>query len=165
MLELGNKRNSNGIYKKYFKSINVEHVSMDWNGQDGAIKADLRDSLDVFSPGNKWHQYFDIVTNIGTSEHVIPQGHIWENIINALAINGVLVCMTPQPGNWKWHQEGGRYPTLDFYHNFAENNGLQIELIKICNNFPRQLISTRMIKTRHPETIIFNKEMIYVNRI
>ncbi len=57
MLELGNKRNPDGVYKLYFESIGIKHTSIDWNGQDGALNLDLRKPIDM--------PPFDMVTNIG----------------------------------------------------------------------------------------------------
>src|SRR5882672_3336270 len=79
MLELGNKVNTSvsRSYKDFLtKEHGVVHTSVDWNGQDGALKLDLRDRLDLGE--------FDIVTNYGTTEHVSDkQGIVWDNIFRA----------------------------------------------------------------------------------
>jgi hypothetical protein len=46
MLELGNKRGTeHEPYKGHFEKMGIAHTSIDWNGQDGAIAADLRNPL------------------------------------------------------------------------------------------------------------------------
>jgi len=165
MLELGNKKNKKGIYKNYFKSVGIKHISIDWNGKDGAIAFDLRNPIKELKPNGKWHQYFDIVTNIGTSEHVIPQGAIWTNMLNALKINGHLISITPCPGCWNWHQENGLYPTPEFYIDLAERNNLKIISINWKKEIPKTNIYTRMQKLSHLDNPTTDEEMLYVNKI
>lgn len=120
MLELGNKKNGDATYKAYFESLGVEHVSVDINGQDGALKRDLRKPYVLLDLGT-----FDVVTNIGTTEHVVSdQTSCWMNVIDALALGAVLVSITPKPGDWWWH--GHWYPTPEFYASLAELNGLEV---------------------------------------
>jgi len=128
MLELGNKKNKKGVYKDYFKSKGIEHISIDWNGKNGAIPLDLRIHHDHFYPGGKWHQYFDIISNMGTTEHIIPQGSLWSNLLNSLRVGGILAGATPCPGEWKWHQKNnGLFITKDFLTYLAEHNHLEIK--------------------------------------
>lgn len=162
VLELGNKINSGGTYKSHFESLGFEHVSIDWNGLDGALRYDLRERL-FLGALKKWCQYFGMVTNIGTSEHVIPQGYVWQNMLDALKVGGVLVCNTPFPGCWKRHQVKGQYPTEAFYHDLASMNGLTVEDIHIDRDAPRTMIYARFIKDRHVEDVVFDQELIYVN--
>jgi len=127
MLELGNKFNQvfdcgeKYVYKTWFHSLGIEHVSVDLNGQDGALSKDLRFPLNLGT--------FDIVTNMGTSEHVegglTGQVGVWQNIADAVKLNGVVLSATPKPGHWTDH--GQYYPTLGFYSEFARLNGLMIE--------------------------------------
>jgi SAM-dependent methyltransferase len=161
MLELGNKKNGAGIYKKYFQKIGVDHVSVDWNGKNGSINLDLRELLEVFL--DKWRHFFDIVTNFGTTEHVIPQGYVWNNILNALKIGGYFVSATPTPGNWMWHQKGGMYPTQEFYESFADNNGLEIIEMRKGKNPPRSLTYVVMKKLDFVQVPKIDKSLIYIN--
>ena len=66
--ELGNQRmkwNRHRTGKVYLTDKGVlEHVSIDMNGQNGALK------LNLGAPIDKWRNYFDMVTNYGTTEHV-----------------------------------------------------------------------------------------------
>jgi len=164
MLELGNKKNKFGTYKAFFKQQGLKHISIDINGKDGAINFDLREKIKELFPGGKWHQYFDIITNIGTTEHVIPQGYVWQNIFNGLAVGGCLVCITPSPGQWKSHQNFGQYPTMGFYHKFSKENHLKVNTLYFGGKPSKELIYARFTKISHTELVTIDKEMIYVNR-
>lgn len=154
MLELGNKKNSNGIYKTYFESLGFKHVSVDWNGEDGALARDLRKPLSLGQ--------FDMVTNIGTTEHVSEQTPVWENIHNACKIDGIIVSVTPYEGNWWWH--GNYYPKMKFFEQFCAN-GYEIEDIHLDREYPNKNLYVRLKKTGHNDFIMPESETIYFNRI
>jgi hypothetical protein len=133
MLELGNKKTATGIvYKQVFEAMGIRHVSVDWNGEDGALKLDLAAPLALGR--------FDMVTNLGTSEHVDRQEPVWRNMVEACA--RVLVCSTPLPGDWPKH--GMFYPTLEFYEQLAAMNEFVIERLRIMASSPRRLIQARL---------------------
>ena len=134
MLELGNKKNKERTYKAFFKSLGFEHTSVDWNGQDGALRRDLREPLNLGT--------FDMVTNIGTTEHVDGQHGVWKNICEAMHIGSVLVSGTPAPGDWRWH--GTWYPHLEFFTELAALNGLEVERLYIAGDAPRRNVMARL---------------------
>ena len=127
MLELGNKRKSDRdgnafVYKDLFESKGFKHVSVDTNGLNGALPKDLRKPLGLGT--------FDMVTNIGTSEHVSEdrsdgQAECWRNIVGAMHIGSVLVSITPQQGSWVNH--GTWYPQQEFFTELARLNGMEVE--------------------------------------
>lgn len=80
-----------------------EHISIDWNGQNGALKKDLSRPID------EWKNYFDMVTNYGTSEHVSDQYQVFRNIHNFCKVGGAMVHSVPIIGGWKTH--------CDFHYN------------------------------------------------
>lgn len=155
LLELGNKRNDKGTYKAYFETVGIKHTSVDWNGLDGALKLDLRQPLNLGQ--------FDMVTNIGTTEHVSEQKPVWENIHNACKLGGVISSVTPLEGNWWWHGEW--YPRMEFFEQFAKLNGYEIEVLEIGREYPNQNIYARLVKVfddkqfKMPsaDTFFFNK--------
>ena len=122
MLELGNKRRSpsHKPYKAAFERMGIRHVSVDLNGEDGALPLDLRQPLNLGR--------FDMVTNFGTSEHVSEQEPVWRNIIEACG--KVLISMTPFTG---WENHGIHYPTREFYEELAKLNGFKIEKLEEHN--------------------------------
>ena len=134
MLELGNKKNREHIYKAFFESHGFRHVSVDMNGLDGALNMDLRKPLNLGT--------FDMVANIGTTEHVSDQAGVWRNICEAMHIGSVLVSVTPLPGDWPWHGEW--YPTDGFYSDLARLNGLDVERLYVAGEAPRKLNLARM---------------------
>jgi len=123
MLELGNKINGSEVYKDFFESIGYNHTSIDMNGLDGALEIDLSKPVDLGQ--------FDMISNIGTTEHVGErnnwdgQQQCWKNILNAMRVGSVLVSVTPAPGHWSHH--GIWYPGLEFFENLAKDNGLEVE--------------------------------------
>lgn len=154
MLELGNKKNAEGVYKVYFESIGIDHTSIDWNGEDGALKIDLRKPIVGLEP-------FDMITNIGTTEHVSDQEAVWRNIHNLLKIGGVIASLTPLEGDWWWH--GEYYPRMEFFEQFAEN-GYRIDYLDIGREYPNRNLCARLTKLEHkpfmmpaPDTIFFNQ--------
>lgn len=122
MLELGNKRKGDFIYKKFFEGRGFRHVSVDTNGLDGALRKDLRNPLNLGT--------FDMVTNIGTTEHVSEKdwsGQVacWRNIVEAMHVGSVLVSITPKAGSWPRH--GTWYPLHSFFVELASLNGCEVE--------------------------------------
>ena len=145
MLELGNKRKGDIVYKDFFQSIGFEHTSVDLNGKDGALPLDLSKPLGLGT--------FDMVTNLGTSEHVSEgsytgQVECWRNIVEAMHIGSVLVSITPQPGTWIRH--GTWYPKLDFFTQLAQLNGLEVERLRERPWFDdkpdQRLVTVRLVR-------------------
>jgi hypothetical protein len=128
MLECGNKKKSAGdvtfTYKDVFKSLGFSHTSVDTNGMDGALPKDLRKPLGLGT--------FDMVSNIGTTEHVSEndwsgQVACWQNIMEAMHVGSVLVSITPKPGCWPNH--GTWYPHEAFFYELGGLNGLELERV------------------------------------
>jgi len=147
MLELGNKRKNKMLYKDVFQRLGFRHVSVDMNGLDGALKLDLRKPLNLGT--------FDMVTNIGTSEHVSQHdfnGQIacWRNIVEAMHIGSVLVSIGPLQGSPKWLRHGRWYAQPQFYRELAELNGLEAERIYADSN----QVYARLRKTEQVDFIM-----------
>jgi hypothetical protein len=154
MLELGNKRNGDAIYKKYFESLGFSHISVDYNGEDGALKLDLRQPLNLGT--------FDMVSNIGTTEHVETDQHlVWENILKCMHVGSVLVSTTPKPGQWVWH--GDWYPSAEFYQQLADLNGLKVERLYDNGVDPRVMVFARLVKTEEKPFVMPAKETMVKN--
>jgi len=132
MLELGNKRNQKGAFKDHFTAIGLKHVSVDLNGEDGALALDLMHPLGLGR--------FDIVTNFGTSEHVEDQEPCWRNIVEHA--EGLIVSTTPLPGDWTRH--GRWYPVPGFYKALAALNGFKVDRLYVDGPVGRRLICARL---------------------
>lgn len=104
--------------KKYLLEKGVaEHVSLDWNGKNGALKRDLS------KPVDEWQSYFDMVTNFGTTEHVENgQFEVFENIHNFTKNGGVMIHAVPLVGHWKghcnYHYKEDFMDALALYNNY-----------------------------------------------
>ncbi|MCP3683675.1 MAG: hypothetical protein GY861_13400, partial [bacterium] len=62
--------------KDYFEKKGVKHISIDRSGGYGSVPMDLCKSLNV------WDNKFDIITDIGTGEHVHNQFMYFKNCYN-----------------------------------------------------------------------------------
>lgn len=122
ILELGNKIKMGVTYKSVFESMGFRHISVDTNGRDGALPLDLRKPLNLGT--------FDMVTNLGTTEHVSEddyagQVQCWRNVVEAMHVGSVLVSITPMPGSNPNH--GVWYPHKQFFRELARLNGMEVE--------------------------------------
>ena len=156
MLELGGKINNGLTYKAYFESLGFEHTSVDWDGQHGALNRDLRKPLNLGQ--------FDMVCNVGTTEHVTEQEGVWRNIHEAAAIGSVYIGVTPYHDGLSWWWHGTWYPKEAFYEQFAERNGWAIERLYTNLEPPNTNLYCRMVKTDDRSFSLPDRETIYFNR-
>lgn len=116
MCELGNqhiRHRRNQRAKPYFEARGVRHVSIDINGQDGALPLDLNEELPDLGQ-------FDLVTNYGTSEHIKDQYQVFRNVHNLTRIGGMMVHAVPCYDFWPFH---GLYGYRDgFFKHLALAN-------------------------------------------
>jgi len=144
MIELGNQQLRKNckvpfaISKEYFESIGVEHISMDMNGKDGALKKDLSKYIRGFK--NK-----DIVTNIGTSEHVENQYWCFKNIHNFTKNKGVMIHVVPEVDSWEDH--GLYHYTKHFFDVLAVDNSYKIISLESVGEKGKKLIEAVLQKT------------------
>lgn len=104
--ELGDQRmkwHKDLIAKTFFLNNGAkEHISIDLNGRNGALKIDLGKNVLIDNP--TWRGYFDLVTNYGTAEHV--QDGIYEcykNIHNFCMTGGIMINDGPPDTCCPWH--------------------------------------------------------------
>ena len=155
MVELGNQELKEGfelynkkIAKKYFQSIGVDHISIDINKKDGALPINLNEEIeDQFLIGT-----FDILTNFGTTEHVIEQYMCWDNIHNLVKEKGIFVHIVPRKGNWKMH--GYFKYSIEFFKTLSRKMEYSIIDISIMkSNNLKDLICCSMIKNKNNDFI------------
>jgi len=141
MLELGNQ----GILgdftpartgKEYYTRRGFEHVSVDLNGKDGALRVDLSRPF----KRAEWRGRFDVITNAGTSEHVEPlmgQYHCFRNIHESLRGGGLAIHAVPsarelrERGAWKGHCNN--YYSEAFFRLLADRNGYSVLAMQFWN--------------------------------
>lgn len=126
--ELGNKKNSSGLYRGWYESNKVRHyVCFDWNGEDDAIRIDYGAPLPVdFVDGGVPFDTVgraDLVTNFGFIEHVFTdQQRAWMNFLDMAAKPGCYIAsVTPTPGQWEHH--GVYQPSIMWLSEFFARNG------------------------------------------
>jgi hypothetical protein len=151
MLELGDQEIADPKIlektgKKYFQNKGFQHVSVDLNGQNGALIKDLSKPQQFKSFFNA----FDVITNAGTSEHVEPlsaQYECFEIIHSCLKAGGVAVHLVPDvvehDVNNRWRGHCPFYYSRDFFEMLADENGYTIFENKVING----LRAVALIKT------------------
>ncbi len=136
MCELGNQYLIDGPFKtskEYFNSIGIgEHISLDINGKDGAIRKDL--SL----PVNQWFGYFDVLTNCGTAEHVKNQYQLFKNIHEMVRVGGLIYHALPKIGYWENHCQF--HYSSDFIKCLSGGNRYDIEFLTREKIFEKVLV-------------------------
>lgn len=126
MLELGNqmvkKDGKRTPAKKYFTALGFEHTSFDINGRDGAIAIDLSKPVP-----SKYYGMFDVITNAGTSEHVVPlagQYECFKNIHECAKHGGIMIHIVPQDGSFTNHSPFCY--TQAFFKGLADDNSYTV---------------------------------------
>ncbi len=85
--------------KIFFECLGFDHTSIDINGKDGALPIDLTKPITDESLIGQ----FDIVTNVGTSEHVLDQEVCFENIDKLCKDGGIIINISPYGEDWEDH--------------------------------------------------------------
>lgn len=151
ILELGNKKNILGVYKEFLESKGYQHVSIDINGQDGALPFDLREPVQPHLVDLGLPSHYDLLTNSGVIEHVdINQEAAWRNAFDLVKVGGVQVHVTPSAGYWLNH--GLYHPTMEFFEVMAVANDMVIHTLeKYSWTKGKVLIRAALQKTRDVE--------------
>ena len=146
ILEFGNKRSKAGLYRdEYLANGAASYTSVDINGQDGAIPVDLRrDDAAHIIQEMSGRQHFDLITNIGTSEHVTEQRPFWQ-AVHLLSVPGTYHAhWVPQAEKRLDHAVAGScwHPYPGFFQRLAADNGYDIELLELTPpELPKKLRS------------------------
>lgn len=107
--------------KNHFESMGIRHVSMDVNGYNGSLQRDITD--DVSDLGQ-----FDIITNLGTSEHVDSlekQYLCFKNLHELCKVGGYIIHHVPVIGEWADHSPA--HYNDDFFRVLKEKNSYDFE--------------------------------------
>lgn len=153
MLELGDKWNpeqGHVTYKSCFEELGYRHVSVDLNGRNGALPLDLTKPLNLGT--------FDMVTNIGTTEHVDKQEPVWRNVCEAMHVGSVLISTTPKPhGPWP---HGIWLPTEEFFEELAALNGMTVQRLYIDGKDHRIMVMARLVRMAEHKFVMPNQKLI-----
>jgi SAM-dependent methyltransferase len=118
MLELGDQvciGMTEQTGKEYFAKLGIQHTSVDLNGLHGALQLDLNDPLQF----SHWNNYFDVVTNSGTSEHVTDQYAVFKICHDVLKVGGLAIHIVPDAYSKNWEGHGIHTYTAKFFEYFA----------------------------------------------
>jgi hypothetical protein len=126
MAELGSQfMNVDGVFKgpakEYFEARGVQHDSFDLDGQFDAVVLDLGEPLSADSP---YVGAYDILTNFGTSEHVVQHYDCFRNIHRMCRVGAVMLHTVPAPDHWAHH--GRYYYPEDFFTGLARANEYEV---------------------------------------
>lgn len=117
--------------KPYFEFLGIRHVSFDLNNRSGALPWDLGKPLDpqaLREASGIGMGEFDIVTNFGTSEHVVEgQEQCFTTAHELLRYGGLAVHAVPRVGTCSGH--GAWKYTADWYREHAERFGYRTEYL------------------------------------
>lgn len=112
----------------YFRSVCQKFVSIDLNSEGGSVPLDLSFSI---SPGDdiglESFNYFDVITDFGTSEHVSNLYSCRKTCHDFCKVGGHMVFINPMTGHWPGH--GFHYFTKDHYIKLAELCNYRIILL------------------------------------
>ena len=132
-----------------YEHIGFEYHSIDLSGEDNCIVIDLNHD-DI--PKNKKNT-FDLVTNIGTTEHIFNQSNCFKAIHDATTKNGVMIHALPmnnslehglfnyQPNLFFSLALSNKYEIIDFCisqstkakHTYRNNDSIDYEIDMIDN--------------------------------
>ena len=121
------------VAKVFYRAIfdYKEYMAIDLQGTKHSINFDLNNEY-------KDDKKYDVVTNIGTSEHIFNQLAVFKTIHNIVAAEGLIIHMLPGQGYYD-HGFYNYQPT--FFFDLAETNNYFMVGFWMYDNNKRQLIN------------------------
>lgn len=151
IVELGNKKNTSGVYREAYEASGMLYQCLDWNGLDGALALDFGKELPE-EHEEIWGDA-DLVTNFGFTEHVYTdQEQCWANVARLSSKMGCYLAMCmPCPGDWEHH--GVYQPTLAWYRSWLDMNGYVWDICSTNTNRRKKtnVIAARRVREYLPE--------------
>lgn len=146
MYELGNKKTGGIPYSQYFREKGITYDSIDINGLDGALQYDLNTPINL--PPR------DLVSNIGTSEHVLNQESCFNNIHN---------LSTKRMVHWvpleRRHPRHGLYGySVEFFIDLAAANNYLINKLYIETSFKNWLLICCSLSMQGKQPFVWRDE-------
>jgi len=104
---------------EWYKSKGVKNYTcIDLNRKNNALDIDL--SIVI----TDYFMSYDIVTDIGTSEHVTNLQNCWANKVLLCKKGGLIISENPKAGSWQDH--GFHYMTIDKVKEIGKELGLTL---------------------------------------
>ena len=153
--ELGNKKNTSGVYRDWYVSNGARYFCFDWNGEDGATVLDFGEKLpSQFEHIGVPFDYVgraDLVTNFGFIEHVFTdQIQAWVNLLDMASKVGCYVAnVQPLPGHWEHH--GVYQPSINWLSEFFERNGFELVRNYVNENRRRHVSVVCAVRRTSPD--------------
>lgn len=116
------KQEERPLAKQYFQRLGFRHTSIDIHGKRGSVQLDLSKPV----TDKRYLNRFDILTNLGFTEHVDNQFECWKNMHNMLKSGGIFIHISPvtfreeSDNGFKRHCNYCYYPS--FFANLAKSN-------------------------------------------
>jgi hypothetical protein len=133
VIELGNQRftaqrlfNADST-KAFYENRGFKYHAIDVNTERDSIIMDLNYDIEE-KYGYK--EQFDLVTNIGTTEHIFNQFTCFKNVHNLCKVGGVMYHQLPFT---PWINHGFFNYNPIFFNALAYANGYEIELFILCD--------------------------------
>jgi hypothetical protein len=140
---------TNMIMKPFFEHMGIKYTSVDYNGKDGALNYDLREDI-----SNKFPTKFDLITNMGFSEHVGEtnrseellrcQYSVFKNIHDVADVGAIMHHCVPLKDYWPGH--GVCDYTLDFFTNLAKACGYTVVVKPYIEDYHPELLASVFLK-------------------
>lgn len=132
--------------KNIYEKLGVIYTSIDLNGEYGALPLDLCNQLP-----KEFNNKFNMVTNYGTSEHVLEQYECFKNMHDICKTNGIFFHGIPLINNWKNHCR--YYYTIEFFEELIlKCNYTKIE-VSVLNikfyTYPKNLVFASFVKSNN----------------
>ena len=121
------------VAKLFYKAIfdHNEYVAIDLDGTEHSIKFDLNNEY-------KDEKKYNVVTNLGTSEHIFNQLAVFKTIHNLVLEEGFIIHQLPEQGYYD-HGFYNYQPT--FFFDLALANNYQIFGFWMYDNNKKELIN------------------------
>ncbi len=127
---------------EYYKSLGIEYACIDMAGDNGAMTLDLSAPIHLVlkgpaigpSEGAKPLEYsrYDLITDFGTSEHVVANSEMTAVAFHEGHINSVYPTAQPTPDNIA----RGYYECWANKHRLLKNGGIMISVNPKTGNWP-----------------------------
>lgn len=146
VIEFGNQRyTAQDVFKAdstkaFYNAHGYKYLALDVNEDKDAQIFDFNESLEF----NKAHYNFehssgfaDLITNIGTSEHVFDQAKIFQHAHDLCAKNGIMFHQLPFT---PWINHGFFNYNPIFFQDLAAANDYKIEWIELTDRWGKEAI-------------------------
>lgn len=130
VVEFGNQRyssdNEYGSTKEYYLDNGyTDYIALDINENMGAKVCDLNEKVDL-------GERFDLVTNIGTGEHLFNQAIVFENAHNLCKNKGLMLHIVPM---YPWYNHGFYNYNPLLFKEIAASNNYRIDLFILADRW------------------------------